>query len=81
MSPQRTPLPPGYLLALTGGVIGTGLLVLAGMIALDLLAPPVALLGETAVQVVMIAVGFVLIGFEIRAVLALQRTQRDPDAD
>jgi hypothetical protein len=78
---RRPPLPPGLLLAIAGGVIGTGLLVLGAMIALDMLAPPLPLLADAIVQVVMIAVGLVLIAFEIRAVLAFQRAQRDRDAD
>ncbi|MEE4299182.1 MAG: hypothetical protein V2J24_07055 [Pseudomonadales bacterium] len=81
MKERRPPLPPGLLLAIAGGVIGTGLLVLGAMIALDMLAPPLPLLADAIVQVVMIAVGLVLIAFEIRAVLAFQRAQRDRDAD
>lgn len=80
-APQRPPLPPTFLLAIVGGVFGTGLLVLGAMIALDALAPPVPLLGNTAVQVVMIAIGLVLVGIEVRAVLALARSRQDRNTD
>lgn len=81
MTDRRPPLPPGLLLAIAGGVVGTGLLVLGAMIALDMLAPPLPLMADAMVQVVMIAAGLVLIGLEVRAVLAFQRALRDRNAD
>lgn len=81
MTPQRPPLPPGFLLAITAGVIGTALFALGTLTALELLELPVPLLEETGVQVALIAVGIVLMGYEVAAVFAFVRRPRDRDAD
>lgn len=81
MTPQRPPLPPGFMLAITAGVVGTALFALGTLTALEMLAPPVPLLGETAVQVGLIAIGVLLMAYEVRAVIAFAKSPRDRQDD